>query len=91
MISVGATDENNQRASFSNYGIYRAELRGEALIRKDVFEKINSKRQKNGEQVFANPRNAAAGSLRQKDASVTARRPLRFWAHGWGACRGLDH
>ena len=50
-----------------------------------AFAELNRKAEEEGTKLFANPRNAAAGSLRQKEASVTAKRPLRFWAHGWGA------
>jgi len=60
------------------------EIRGEVVIRKDDFEIINKERLKKGEQVFANPRNAAAGSLRQLDSSVTAKRRLVFYPWGLG-------
>ena len=76
------------------------EIRGEVYMARADFEELNTRlmddaraaAEEKGEEFdpakvrqFANPRNAAAGSLRQKDAEVTAQRPLKFWAHGWGA------
>jgi len=60
------------------------EVRGEIYMRHSDFEKLNSEQAKQGLKVFANPRNAAAGFVRQLDPCVTARRPLRFFAYGWG-------
>ncbi|MDQ7045992.1 MAG: NAD-dependent DNA ligase LigA [Sulfurimonas sp.] len=68
----------------------RIEIRGEVVIFKDEFEKINELRLKNEEAVFANPRNAAAGSLRQLDASVTASRNLVFLPYAVGE-NTLEH
>lgn len=72
------------RADFSQYGIYKAELRGEALIQKAFFEKMNAKRQEMGEPLFANPRNAATGALRMKDPSETAARGLEAFLYQLG-------
>jgi DNA ligase (NAD+) len=60
------------------------EVRGEVYMSKADFAALNERQAAGGGKVFANPRNGAAGSLRQKDPSVTAARPLRFLAHGWG-------
>jgi len=60
------------------------EIRGEVVIKKQDFEEINSQRVKQGESLFANPRNAAAGSLRQLDPKVTAKRKLYFYPWGVG-------
>lgn len=60
------------------------EIRGEVLIKKDDFQSINEERLKDGEALFANPRNAAAGSLRQLDSSITAKRKLVFYPWGLG-------
>ncbi|GHT33868.1 DNA ligase [Endomicrobiia bacterium] len=64
------------------------ELRGEVYIDKPDFEKLNEKIIKSDEQKFANPRNAAAGSLRQKNPQITAERKLRFFVHSFGKIDG---
>ncbi len=66
------------------------EIRGEVVIRKDDFEQINEERLEAGESLFANPRNAAAGSLRQLDSSITAKRRLVFYPWGLGE-NTLEH
>jgi DNA ligase (NAD+) len=65
------------------------ELRGEIYMSRRAFQRLNEEQAKRGDQLFANPRNAAAGSLRQLDAAITAKRPLRFFAYGWGEVAGL--
>jgi DNA ligase (NAD+) len=65
------------------------EVRGEVLIFKKDFLAMNIECEEMGQNVFANPRNAAAGSVRQLNSSVTASRPLRFFAYGVGAVDGL--
>ncbi len=60
------------------------EIRGEVYLSHSDFEKINLERQEKGEELFANPRNCASGSLRQLDANITASRNLKYFAYGWG-------
>ena len=66
------------------------EVRGEVLILKADFEKLNRQQREKGEKEFANPRNAAAGSLRQLDPRITATRPLTFFAYGLGSVEEVN-
>jgi DNA ligase (NAD+) len=66
------------------------DIRGEVYMDIDEFEKLNKEREKSGEPLFANPRNAAAGSVRQLDSSITAARKLHMACYGVGAMKGID-
>jgi DNA ligase (NAD+) len=66
------------------------EVRGEVFMPIEAFQQLNRSLEKEGKPIFANPRNSAAGSLRQKDSEVTRARFLNFFAHGVGRCEGLD-
>jgi DNA ligase (NAD+) len=68
----------------------RIEVRGEVMMTNAQFQALNERQLASGQKPFANPRNAAAGSLRQKDPKITAQRPLTFFAYGLGHCEGVD-
>ncbi|RCW26989.1 DNA ligase (NAD+) [Vibrio parahaemolyticus] len=68
----------------------RLEVRGEVFMPKAGFEKLNELARKKGEKIFVNPRNAAAGSLRQLDSRITASRPLSFYAYSVGVVQGAE-
>jgi len=65
------------------------EVRGEVYIARSAFEKLNEQAAEKGERLFANPRNAAAGAVRQKDPRMTATRPLSFYGYALGAVQGI--
>jgi DNA ligase (NAD+) len=65
------------------------EVRGEIFMTRAAFEKMNRRQAEAGEKLFINPRNTAAGAVRQLDPRMTAKRPLSFFAYGWGVVRGL--
>jgi len=66
------------------------EVRGEAYMRRDDFEKLNERQRANNEKTFVNPRNTAAGAIRQLDPELVRQRPLSFFAYGIGETRGWD-
>lgn len=77
-------------ANFSSQNIHRIEIRGEILIRKDIFEKMNEERAANDERTFANARNTASGAMRMQDASEVAKRGLEAFVYHVGYAVNTD-
>ena len=69
---------------------HRLEVRGEVFLSRAAFQKLNREREEAGESPFANPRNAAAGSLKQLDSRITAKRPLDIYCYGFGSVEGAS-
>ena len=65
-------------------------MRGEVFLSRQAFQLMNREREEQGQPVFANPRNAAAGSLKQLDSTITAKRPLDIFRHGSGMITGCN-
>jgi DNA ligase (NAD+) len=84
--SIPLSIDRERAGGFPDY----FEVRGEVYISKTGFVELNRQREEDGEAVFANPRNAAAGSLRQLDPSITAKRPLEIFCYGVGVVRGVE-
>ncbi|MBL7815223.1 MAG: NAD-dependent DNA ligase LigA [Saprospiraceae bacterium] len=78
------------RAAFSKYGLRKVELRGEALVHKDNFEKVNQERAEQGLQLLANPRNAATGGLRTKDPRDTSSRHIEAFVYQIGFAENTE-
>jgi DNA ligase (NAD+) len=68
----------------------RLEVRGEVFLSRQAFQQMNQEREEEGQPAFANPRNAAAGSLKQLDSTITAKRPLDIFCHGMGEIAAAD-
>ena len=92
VLTLDLVDRENLKNNFKFLNSLEVlEVRGEVLMTKATFEKLNQQAKENNQKLFANPRNAAAGSLRQLDPKVTEQRALVFFAYGIGECQpGLE-
>jgi len=88
--TIGAIPKLLDHRAFEDGPPVWMEVRGEVYMAVKDFEELNKRQVASGEKVFANPRNSAAGSLRQKDPSVTASRPLSFWTYQLAAIEGAE-
>ena len=87
-VTANLRTVKNIPKKLSDNKIKLLEVRGEIILAKSDFARLNKEREERGEELYANPRNTAAGSVRQLDAKITGSRPLKFYAHGVGKIEG---